>query len=111
MTEYIPPVVKKNELDCFRFHIDDIKQYTKSIYDSGNRPSSFIALLDRALDEYICEKLIIQLDIIAYNFLVNYVNDNNLKVDEKTIEMLSVNISEMTTLNDLIARLEDGQNV
>lgn len=105
--DYVPLIVKKNESDCFNFHINEIKYYLSGIYDEGTRPKSFIQLLDMALDTYLCEKVIININIVAYNFLINYVNANNLnkRVSYEMVETIAHSANEYTSPQELVDNL------
>lgn len=104
---YVPPIVKRNESDCFNFHMEEIKYYLKDVYNGGNKPSSFIQLLDSALDAYLCEKVIINIDVVAYNFLINYVNANNLnkRVSYEMVETIAHSANEYTSPQELVDNL------
>lgn len=105
--DYVPSIVKKNESDCFNFHMNEIKHYLSGIYDEGTRPKSFMQLLDMALDTYLCEKVIINIDIVAYNFLINYVNANSLnkRVSYEMIETIAHSANEYTSPQELVDNL------
>ena len=104
---YIPPIAKKNESDCFNFHVEDIKNYTQDVYNSGERPKTFIELLDEALEAYLYEKVMNCIDIVAYNFLINYVNIHGLnrRVSYEMIDTVSYCANEYTTPQELVDNL------
>ena len=105
--DYVPLFVKNNESDCFNFHMNEIKHYLSGIYDEGTRPKSFTQLLDMALDAYLCEKVIINIDIVAYNFLINYINVNNLnkRVSYDMVETIAHSANEYTSPQELVDNL------
>jgi len=107
LNDYVPPIVKKNESDCFNFHMEEIKHYLKDAYNDGNRPSSFTQLLDSALDTYLCEKVIINMDVVAYNFLINLINDIGLQrsVSYEMVDIIASNANEYTSPQELATNL------
>lgn len=104
---YIPSIAKKNESDCFNFHVEDIKKYAQDVYNNGEKPKTFIELLDKALEAYLYEKVMNCIDIVAYNFLINYVNAHGLtkRVSYEMIETISYCANEYTTPQELVDNL------
>ena len=87
--------------------MEEIKHYLKDVYDDGNRPSSFTQLLDSALDTYLCEKVIINMDVVAYNFLINLINDIGLQrsVSYEMVDIIANNANEYTSPQELATNL------
>lgn len=107
MTDYLIPIIKRNESDCFNFHIEDIKKYAQDVYNNSEKPKTFIELLNKALEAYLYEKVMNCIDIVAYNFLINYVNTHNLegRIDYDIIESIANCASGYTSPQELVDNL------
>lgn len=107
ISDFADNLSQKEAEDCYEHHIEDIKSQIKQVYEHKVLFGFFQNLITMSLSEYIKEKLIEHIDIIAYNYLVNYVNANNLntRVSYEMIETIAHNANEYTSPQELIDNL------
>lgn len=107
LSDYVPTIVINNINDCYDNHLELLKPYIEMVYNMAHKPAQFKTLIFMALSEYINEKIIEHIDIVAYNYLINYVNANSLnkRVSYEMIETIAHGANEYTSPQELVDNL------
>lgn len=94
--------------DCLEFHLDDIKYDLAFMYEqTEDKPASFLDLIGSAMLCYLCAKVSTLASNIAYNYLINYVNDNklNTRVSYDMVDIITHDATMETKPQELIDKL------
>lgn len=107
ISDFAYNLAQKEAENCYEHHIEDIKPQMEQVYEHKALFGSFQDFIAISLSEYIKEKLIEHIDIIVYNYLVNYVNANNLnrRVSYEMIETIAHDAYEYISPQELVDNL------